>query len=116
VAALPAAQAAGSFAIGDEDEPIAVWTTDRSWRVRDLLELGDWAAAALAVCNGFSPAVLQRAIAGMTGAAAVGWRSARRLVHAAVIDEPTALAHIVAELADRHLPAVVSSRIPAPLP
>src|SRR5262245_58577954 len=116
VAALPAAQTAGSFAIGDEDEPIAVWTTGRSSRVRDLLELGDWAAAALAVCNGFSPAVLQRAVTGMTGAAAVGWRSARRMVHAAVIDEPAALAHIVAELADRHLPAVVSSRIPAPLP
>src|SRR6185503_20204113 len=116
VAALPAAQTAGSFAIGDEDEPIAVWTTGRSWRVRDLLELGDWAAAALAVCNGFSAAVLQRAIADMTGSAAIGWRSARRLVHAAIIDEPAALAHLVAQLADRHLPAVVSSRIPAPHP
>ncbi|HEY0989251.1 MAG TPA: hypothetical protein VGD80_19415, partial [Kofleriaceae bacterium] len=99
-----------------EDAPSAVWTTGRPWRVRDRLALGDGAAAALAVCNGFSPAVLQRAIAGMTGAAAVGWRSARRLVHAAVIDEPAALAHIVAELTDRHLPAVVSSRIPVPLP
>jgi hypothetical protein len=112
--ALPAAQTAGSFAIGDEDETIAVWATGNAWRVRDLLELGDWAAAALAVCNGFSPAVLQRAIAGMTGTTAVGWRSARRLVHAAVIHEPAALARIVAELAARHLPAVVSSRIPAP--
>jgi hypothetical protein len=116
LAALPAAQTAGSFAIGDEDEPIAVWTTGSAWRVRDLLELGDWAAAALAVCNGFSPAVLERAVAGMTGATAVGWRSTRRLVHAAVIDEQTALASIVAELADRRLPAVVSSRIPAPYP
>lgn len=46
---------AGSFAIGDEDQPVAVWTTGATaWRVRDLLELGDWAAAALGVCNGFS--------------------------------------------------------------
>lgn len=115
MAALPAAQTAGSFAIGDEDQPIAVWTTGHAvWRVRDLLELGDWAAAALGVCNGFSPAVMQRAVAGVTGAAAIGWRSGRRLVHAAVIDEPAALAYVVAELADRNLPAVLSSRIPAP--
>lgn len=114
IAALPAAQTAGSFAIGDEDEPVAVWTTGaRVWRVRDLLELGDWATAALAVCNGFSPAAMQRAVAGVTGTAALGWRSARRLVHAAVIDEPAALARVVAELEHRHLPAVLSSRVPA---
>jgi len=115
--ALRAAQTAGSFAIGDADEPIAVWTCGHTqWRVRDVLQLGDWAAAALGVCNGFSPAVMQRAVAGVTGTAALGWRSARRLVHAAVIDEPAALAHLVAELAERHMPAVLSSRVPAPPP
>jgi hypothetical protein len=113
MAALPAARAVGSFAIGDEDEPVAVWTTGGTvWRVRDLLELGDWAAAALAVCNGFSPAVMQRAVAGVTGSAAIGWRSTRRLVHAAVIDEPATLVHVIEELADRQVPAVLSSRIP----
>ena len=113
LAELPA-QTAGSFAIDDEDQPVAVWTTGtRAWRVRALLELGDWAAAALGVCNGFSSAAMQRAVATVTGSAALGWRSARRLVHAAVIDEPAALAQLVAELADRRLPAVLSSRVPA---
>jgi len=116
LAALPA-QAASSFAIGDEDQPVAVWTTcTGAWRVRSLLELGDWAAAALAVCNGFSAPAMQRAVAAMTGAATLGWRSARRLVHAAVIDEPAALAEVVAELADRRLPAVLSSRVPVTHP
>ena len=59
---------------------------------------------------------MQRAIASVTGSAALGWRSTRRLVHAAVIDEPSALAHVVAELANRQLPAVLSSRVPAPHP
>jgi hypothetical protein len=59
---------------------------------------------------------MERAVAGVTGAAALGWRSARRLVHAAVIDEPAALAHLVAELAERHMPAVLTSRVPAPHP
>ena len=113
---LPA-QTAGSFAIGDEDQPVAVWTTATSaWRVRSLLELGDWAAAALGVCNGFSSAAMQRAVATVTGSAALGWRSARRLVHAAVIDEPSELAVFVAELADRRLPAVLSLRVPAAHP
>jgi len=112
-----AAVTAGSFAIGDEDEPVAVWTTGAAaWRVRDLVELGGWAAAALAVCNGFSPAVMDRAIARMTGATALGWRSTRRLVHAAVIDDPSVLVRIVTELAQRGLPAVLSSRVPTSHP
>lgn len=112
--ALPA-QTACSFAIGDDGEPVTVWTTAAgSWRVRDLLGLGDWAAAALAVCNGFSAPVMQRAVASVTDAAVLGWRSARRLIHAVVIAEPAALADAVAELARRQLPAVLSSRVPIP--
>jgi hypothetical protein len=87
---------------------------ERSRRPADLQGLGDWAAAALAACNGFSPQVMQRAVASVTDTAVLGWRAARRLVHAAVIAEPAALADAVAELARRRLPAVLSSRVPLP--
>ena len=110
---VPGASTMGSFAIGDDDQPVAVWATGRgAARVRDLLGLGDWAAAALDVCNGFSPAAMARAVAGVTGPAALGWRSTRRLVHAAVIDDPLVLAEVVADLARRGVSAVLSSRGP----
>ena len=110
---LPGASTLGSFAIGDEDQPVAVWAAGAgAARVRDLLGLGDWAAAALAVCNGFSPAAMDRALAGVTGSAALGWRSSRRLVHAAVIDDPAILVQVVGELAERGLSPVLSSRVP----
>lgn len=110
---LPVARIGGSFAIGDDDAPVAVCIGGRAvLSVRELLELGEWSAAALAACHGFSPAVMARAIADMTGPAALGWRSARRLVHVAVIDDPGALANAVAVLAQRGLPAVLSCRVP----
>jgi len=113
-AVLPAARTAGSFAIGDDDEPVAVRVAGTATLpVRELIALGDWAAAALAVCHGFSPAVMARAVAAVTGTAVLGWRSARRLVHIAVIDHPAALAAAAAVLALRGLPAVLSSRAPA---
>ncbi|MBC7978348.1 MAG: hypothetical protein H7138_25465, partial [Myxococcales bacterium] len=53
---LPGASMVGSFAIGDADLPVAVWAAGAGdARVRDLLGLGEWAAAALTICNGFSP-------------------------------------------------------------
>jgi hypothetical protein len=108
---------AGSFAIGDDDEPVAVWTSGgAAWRVRELVDLGGWAAAALAVCNGFSAAVMDRAVAGATGATAIAWRSSRRLIHAAVIHDPMVLKCGVTALAQRGLPAVLSSRVPAVYP
>jgi hypothetical protein len=110
----PAARTASSFAIGDDDEAVAVCVAGvATLPVRELLALGDWAAAALAVCNGFSAAVMERAVAAVTGSAVLGWRSARRLVHIAVIDHPAALANAVALLALRGMPAVLSSRAPA---
>jgi hypothetical protein len=109
---VPGARIAGSFAIGDDDAPVAVRVTGTlGLSVRELVELGDWASAALAVCNGFSPAVMARAVADATGLAALGWRSARRLVHVAMIDDPAALAGAVAALALRGLPAVLSSHV-----
>jgi hypothetical protein len=57
---------------------------------------------------------MQRAVASVTDAAVLGWRSARRRVHAAVIDESAALSDAVAELTRRRLPAVLSSRVPLP--
>lgn len=112
-AVLPIARTAGSFVIGDDDASIPVCVGGVTvLSVRALLELGDWAAAALAACNGFSPAVIARAITSVTGSAALGWRSARRLVHAAVLDEPAALANAVAELTRHGLPIVISARIP----
>ncbi len=110
---LPGASTVGSFAIGDDDLPVAVWAAGAgAARVRDLLGLGEWAAAALTVCNGFSPAAIGRALASITGSAALGWRSTRRLVHAAVIDDPSELPRAIAELAHRGLPAVLASRVP----
>jgi hypothetical protein len=55
---------------------------------------------------------MERALAHVTGSAAVGWRSTRRLVHAAVIDDPAVLVQVVAELAERGMSAVLSSRVP----
>lgn len=113
VVELPGASTIGSFAIGDEELPVALWASgSAASSVRDLLGLGDWAAAALAVCNGFSPAAMERAIAKISGPAAIAWRSSRRLVHAAVIDEPGDLASAVADLAWRGMGAVLSARIP----
>lgn len=110
---LPGASTVGSFAIGDEELPVAVWASGpAASSVRDLLGLGDWAAAALAVCNGFSPAAMDRALATISGPAAIAWRSSRRLVHAAVIDEPGWLAEAVDGLARRGMAAVLSARIP----
>ncbi|HEX4420203.1 MAG TPA: hypothetical protein VH165_19945 [Kofleriaceae bacterium] len=112
--ALPAARTAGSFALGDDDEAVAVQVAGTVVApVRDLLELGNWAAAALTACNGFSPTVLARAVATASGPSALGWRAGRRLVHVAVIDDPAALSGVVAELGHRGLPAVVSSRLAA---
>lgn len=107
------ALAAASFAIGDAEEAVAVRVAGHAvLAVRDLLALGEWAAAALAVCNGFSPTVLARGIASGDGPAALGWRSGRRLVHAAVIDERAALPELVAALARRGHPTVLSSKLP----
>jgi hypothetical protein len=78
-----------------------------------VLWLGDWAAAALAACNGFSPGVMARAIADTAGRAVLGWRSARRLVHMAVFDDPLLLTGAVSSLALRGIPAVLTSRVPA---
>jgi hypothetical protein len=114
-AVVPAAAlTAGSFVIGDNDEAVAVRVAGRNVvAVRDLLELGDWAAAALAVGNGFSPIVMARAVASAAGPAALAWRSARRVIHVAVIDDPVVLPGTVAELAQRGHPAVLSSLLPA---
>ena len=108
-----AALTASSFAIGDADEAVAVRVAGTTvLAVRELLALGEWAAAALSVCNGFSPTVMARAIASVTGASALGWRSARRIVHVAVIDDRAVLPDLIAELTRRGHPAVLSSRLP----
>jgi hypothetical protein len=108
------ARTAGSFAIGDDDAPVAVRIAGASLvPVRELLELGDWAAAALTACNGFSAAVLARAASAVTGPTALGWRSARRLVHAAVFDDPAAINDAISELARRGAPVVLSPRVPS---
>ena len=111
---LHGTRAAGSFAIGDDDAAVAVYVSiSIPLALRDVLWLGDWAAAALAACNGFSPGVMARAIADTGGRAVLGWRSARRLVHMAVFDDPQRLTAAVAQLALRGIPAVLTSRVPA---
>ncbi|HET9622683.1 MAG TPA: hypothetical protein VFP84_15025 [Kofleriaceae bacterium] len=109
-----AARTAGSFVIGDDDEAVAVQVAGSAvLPVRNVLELGNWAAAALAACNGFSPAVMARALGETSGTAALGWRSARRLVHVAVLDDHDALGALVAQLHQLGHPAVLSSRLSA---
>jgi len=111
-AALPPSVAlSASFAIGDDGEPVAVRSAGGP-RVRDLIELGIWATFSLAASNGFSAAVVARAVAAAKSPTTLAWRASRRLVHAAVIEDVAALARAVASLETRGLPMVVSSHLP----
>jgi len=105
--------AGGSYAIGDGDELAVVHELagDRLG-VTSLLALGDWAAAALDATPGFTPAMIERAVFGVQRSVALGWRSARRLVHAVIIEDRTTLDHAVRSLRDQRMPAVVSICVP----
>ncbi|MCE9579435.1 MAG: hypothetical protein K8W52_40305 [Deltaproteobacteria bacterium] len=103
----------GAFAIGDDGEPVLVHATGgEGARVRALIELGAWATAALDIGNGFSAAVIERAVASASGPVALGWRSSRRLINAAILDSPAALARAVSELTRRRAPTVLTTRLP----
>jgi hypothetical protein len=109
----PPAVTAGTFAIADDGQPVLVRAAGAAaGKLRDLLDLGSWATAALDVGNGFSAAVLDRAVASAHGPVALGWRSARKLINAAILDAPGPLARAVAELARRRAPTVISTRLP----
>lgn len=108
----PTGTSGASFAI-DEDGVIVVREVDgERLGVATLLELGAWAAAALDATPGFTPAMLERAIADARGSVAVGWRTARRVVHALVIDDRQKLAGTMDAMKHRRLPVVVSVRNP----
>jgi hypothetical protein len=112
-ALLPSGTAGASFAIGDDGEPVLVRErAGDTLGLRALEELGEWAAAALEVTRGFSAAAMAQALAAARGRGALAWRGGRRLVHALVINDPSALARAVAELERRGHPAVLSARAP----
>lgn len=102
-----------SFAIGDDDE-LAVIQESAGERlgVASLLELGDWAQAALDATPGFSPAMIARALAVANREVAIGWRTARRMIHAVIIEDRSTLDRTIDVLRDQRLPAVVSVCVP----
>jgi len=110
---VPDAAIGASFVVGDDGEAVTVYELcgDRLG-VAALVELGGWATAALDVTRGFSAAAMAQALAAAQRRAALAWRGGRRLVHAMVIDDPSALARAVAELDRRGIPAVLSTRAP----
>lgn len=110
---VPSGSVGASFALDEDGQPVPVGVVAGDRLGLDgLVELGDWANAALGATAGFSSAIMARVAAGVTGPAALGWRTGRRLIHAAVIDDPLALAGVVAEVEQRGHPAVLSARAP----
>jgi hypothetical protein len=111
--ALHVGAAGASFAIGDDDELAVVQeVAGERLGVSSLLELGSWAQAALEATRGFTPAMIERAVAGTQRSVALGWRTARRVVHAVIIEDRTTLDHAISALRDQRLPAVVSICVP----
>jgi hypothetical protein len=109
----PHGASGASFAIGDDDELVVVGeVSGERLGVCSLLELGGWAAAALDATPGFTPAMIERAIANVAHSVAVGWRSARRVVHALVVENRPALEHTVDTMRQMRVPIVVSVCIP----
>jgi hypothetical protein len=111
---VPVGAVGASFALDDDGQPVAVRevASDRL-RLDDLVALGNWATAALGATPGFSAEVMARVAASATGPAALGWRTGRRLIHAAVIDDPPTLARAAAEALHRGHPTVLSARAPS---
>lgn len=103
----------GSFAIGDGDE-LAVIQESAGDRlgVASLLELGDWAQAALDATPGFSPTMISRTLEQADREVAIGWRTARRTIHAVIIEDRITLDQTIELLRDQRLPAVVSVCVP----
>ncbi|MBX3156428.1 MAG: hypothetical protein KF773_10550 [Deltaproteobacteria bacterium] len=104
-----------SFAIGDTDEPVVVREVagDRLG-VATLLALGEWAAAALGATTGFTDAMIDQTLTRdrTHASVAVGWRTGRRVVHAVIIEDHATLENAVQALRRRHVPIVVSVRVP----
>jgi hypothetical protein len=109
----PTGASGASFAIDEDGDPVIVREVEGDrLGVATLLELGTWATAALEATHGFSPAVIERAIASASaeGGLAIGWRSGRRVVHAAIIEDRSSFAWAVSAMESRKYPVVVSSR------
>jgi hypothetical protein len=110
-AALPSGTSGASFAIGDDGDSIVVREIDgERLGVATLLELGAWAVAALDATPGFTAAMIERALADARGSVAIGWRTARRVVNAAVFEDAQTATTIA--MTHRHVPVVVSVRNP----
>lgn len=108
----PAGAAGASFAIGDDDELAVVQELAGSrLGVSSLLELGDWAAAALDASPGFAPQMIEKTVANATHVA-IAWRAARRVVQAVILNDRPTIDHAVAALRDQRIPAVVSFCVP----
>lgn len=105
-----------SYAIGDDGEVVVVRELGGArLGVPALVGLGEWASAALDVTHGFTRKMIARALADHAGPIAIGWRSARRVVHAALLDharDATRVADLLATLELRRFPVVLSVRVP----
>jgi hypothetical protein len=109
----PAEASGAGFAIGDDGDPVVVREVDGDrLGVTTLLELGTWATAALEVTRGFSAAQISRALSGANRGVAVGWRTSRRVVHAAMFDDPATLSSAMVGMESRRYPIVVSACAP----
>jgi len=80
--------------------------------VSSLIALGDWAAAALDATPGFTAPMIERALASMQREVAVAWRTARRIVHAVVIEDRPTLDSALATMRTQRVPLVLSLRVP----
>ncbi|HEY1551948.1 MAG TPA: hypothetical protein VGG28_29180 [Kofleriaceae bacterium] len=102
-----------SFAIDDDGDSIVVREiAGERLGVATLLELGAWAAAALDATPGFTAPMIERALADARGSVVLGWRTARRVIHAAVFEDREVLAGTMDAMKHRRVPVVVSVRNP----
>ncbi|HEY0253816.1 MAG TPA: hypothetical protein VGC41_19935 [Kofleriaceae bacterium] len=109
----PSGAAGASFAIGDDDEVAVVQQlAGERLGVSSLLELGDWAAAALDASPGFAPQVIEKTVANASQTVALAWRAARRVVQAVILEDRPTIDHAVTALRDQRIPAVVSICVP----
>jgi hypothetical protein len=101
---------AASYVPSDSGDLIAVRATGLLSTIGELDELGAWAGAAFGITRGFSPEVMRRAVETASGEMLLAWQSSRLHTHAAVIEDRELLEAMVANLARRSFPTVVSRR------
>lgn len=107
----PAPEGVGAtFVPRDGGGLVAVATSEGLTTIHQLDELASWADAAFGVTRGFSPAVIESALAAARGDTWIAWRSSRLLTHVAVMPAGPELADLAARIQERRIPLVISRR------